>query len=410
MAYPPGIFSSFTQGMMIPQQFKMRKQQLAQGKLSMEQARENLLKSQILNKYTGRRQEAQLQKMADVHQSQLRAAQVDPALAKEKHMLNLANIYSKTRPRAPLVQVGFDPSGRPVSQGAPSGAPSGGTPRGGPGVPPVLQQYLMSQGMGQGMGGPQAGRVPRPPGAPQIPPSLPSPAQEMAVGGPQAPAAFLPESIPHPATPMSKLEAPSVTAADHPSVSVAKDDSDLSADEQFFANLMTGTKRGAIGKQFRTKSGITFTPIGPTRIDKIQGANLAIDNMLPLLEDIKNIARGNLIGGRAWNPDVNARLDAKINSAVETNIAGFGLSGTDFGRKLSHSQIAPHLAESEGSYLKRLDDFAYDFERRRDINNKLLRVGGTITYPKGKDPRKKKKQKVYKGLTQEQLFRIAEGK
>jgi len=81
MALPPGIFSSFTQGMMVPQQFKLRKQQLERGKISMDQARENLLKSQIMNKYTGRQQEAQLQKMTDAHQA---AQIIAPYLGAEK--------------------------------------------------------------------------------------------------------------------------------------------------------------------------------------------------------------------------------------------------------------------------------------------------------------------------------------
>ena len=88
MRSPPGLFGSFSQGMGAGQQFMQRRQQMKRSAVDIKQAKEDLLKSEIMDKYLGRQQEAKLQRMGDfyraaqdAHQSALSLA---PYLGPEK--------------------------------------------------------------------------------------------------------------------------------------------------------------------------------------------------------------------------------------------------------------------------------------------------------------------------------------
>jgi len=111
----------------------------------------------------------------------------------------------------------------------------------------------------------------------------------------------------------------------------------------------------------------------------------AVDNVVPVLDDLQGMARRGEIPGQFLDkylmPDAQAAYLSKIGTAKDTLIKGLGLNPTDSIVTLMNEIAGMQPREDSAAYIKKLDQLKIELKRRRQG----YADASTNPYPAAKD-------------------------
>lgn len=123
-----------------------------------------------------------------------------------------------------------------------------------------------------------------------------------------------------------------------------------------------------------TEQDISKTPQSPL-INKVQQQNLAIDNVVPILKELRDFEVPGQGMGYIFSPSNQAKYESLASSAVESLVTAFDFLNTDKGLKEAKNIVVRKPRENLKSYRARLDKEIEKLLDRKQKNTQITQVG-----------------------------------
>jgi len=129
-----------------------------------------------------------------------------------------------------------------------------------------------------------------------------------------------------------------------------------------------------LAKQRETASS-TLGNLSKANITKNQAIIQSIDNVTPLINELKSKDFPNQLYGKYIHPNAQANYESHTSEAADSLLAALGLPKTNESLHLINTMIVRKGLESEESYHKRLDKLLLDLRGRKERAFKSLKSG-----------------------------------
>lgn len=116
--------------------------------------------------------------------------------------------------------------------------------------------------------------------------------------------------------------------------------------------------------------------LSDSRIDALQKSVIGIDQVLPMLEELKKTKPGALNGW--WSPSNQAEYEGIVSNIIEPLLASKGLTGTVENSHAMRATVERKRGEDFDSWLKRIDNEIKIVKRIKKENTQMLKEGKVI--------------------------------
>lgn len=162
-----------------------------------------------------------------------------------------------------------------------------------------------------------------------------------------------------------------------------------------------GQRNASARKSMQGSGGDAGDTLTKSRITANQALLQAIDNTLPLIDDLHEFdSPGQFIGGYL-HPTQQANYDAKVATITDSLVASLGLPKTNESLSLMEKVVRRRPYEGEEAYKQRLIDLKNDLLSRRERSVSALRGDGFSNL---------KSKKNTKSSSEGRTFNLATGK
>ena len=143
-------------------------------------------------------------------------------------------------------------------------------------------------------------------------------------------------------------------------------------------NVITTFPSGKVTIQESPKVESEFSP--PTRSVITQNQNIlrGVDNVLPVIEEIKKMPIPGSITGKFMSPNDKANYDSATGGIIESMLSIYNLPSTDKAVAKIEKMIMIQPFESEKNYLKRLDKLEEELKSRQKVSVNQLSKGNRL--------------------------------
>ncbi len=125
----------------------------------------------------------------------------------------------------------------------------------------------------------------------------------------------------------------------------------------------------------RNKSASAFGNLSKANITKNQGVIQAIDNVTPLIGELKSSGSPGQLIGKYLHPNSQADYEARTGAITDSLVAALGLPKTNESLHLIGTMVKQKPLESTEAYHTRLDTLVSDLTRRKQKALTALQSG-----------------------------------
>lgn len=124
------------------------------------------------------------------------------------------------------------------------------------------------------------------------------------------------------------------------------------------------------------KKNVSKDLLTPSRIDALQKSVIGIDQVLPMLEELKKTKPGKF--GGWWSPSDQAEYEGIVSNIIEPLLASKGLTGTVENSNAMRATVERKNGEDFDRWLKRIDNEIAIVKRIKKENINMLGEGKVI--------------------------------
>lgn len=121
--------------------------------------------------------------------------------------------------------------------------------------------------------------------------------------------------------------------------------------------------------------------LSPSRVDALQKSIIGIDQVLPMLEKLKDTNPGRFTG--LWRPSDEAEYEGTISNIIEPLLAAKGLAGTVENSHTMRKTVARKKNEDFDRWIKRVEHEVKTLSRIKKENTEMLGEGTIIPKSNG---------------------------